>query len=38
MLTLVTPARLKEMRANGKYDHYRIAIARDGTWHSFMKE
>jgi hypothetical protein len=38
MLTLVTPARLKEMRAKGKYDHYRIAIARDGTWHSFMKE
>jgi hypothetical protein len=38
MLTLVTPARLKEMRAKGKYDHYRIAIAKDGTWHSFMKE
>jgi hypothetical protein len=38
MLTLVPPARMKEMREKGKYDHYRLAIARDGTWHAFMKE
>jgi hypothetical protein len=38
LLTIVPPARMKEMRAKGKYDHFRIAIAKDGTWHSFMKE
>jgi hypothetical protein len=38
LLTLVPPARLKEMQAKGKYDHFRLAIAPDGTWHSFMKE
>lgn len=38
LLTLVPPARVKEMRAKGKYDHYRIAIAADGVWHSFMKD
>jgi hypothetical protein len=38
LLTIVPPARMKEMRQKGKYDHYRIAIAKDGTWHSFMKE
>jgi hypothetical protein len=38
LLTIVPPARMKEMRLKGKYDHYRIAIAKDGTWHSFMKE
>lgn len=38
LLTIVSPARMKEMRQKGKYDHYRIAIAKDGTWHSFMKE
>jgi hypothetical protein len=35
LLTLVTPERLKAMRASGKYDHYRIGIARDGIWHFF---
>jgi hypothetical protein len=37
-LTLVAPAKLKEMREKGKYDYYRLAIARDGTWHVFMRE
>lgn len=35
LLTLVTPDRLKAMRASGKYDHYQIGIARDGIWHFF---
>lgn len=38
LLTLVPPARVKEMKQKGKYDHYRLAIAKDGTWHVFMKE
>jgi hypothetical protein len=38
MLTLVSPARLKEMREKRKYDYYRLAIARDGTWHAFMQD
>lgn len=37
LLTIVPPARMKEMREKGVYDHFRIAIAKDGTWHSFMK-
>lgn len=35
LLTLVTPDRLKAIRASGKYDHYQIGIARDGVWHFF---
>ena len=35
LLTLVTPDQMKAMRASGKYDHYRIGIAHDGTWHFF---
>ena len=35
LLTLVTPERLKAMQLSGKYDHYRIGIAHDGTWHFF---
>jgi hypothetical protein len=38
LLTLVPPARLKEMRQKGKYDYYRLAIAHDGTWHTFLQE
>lgn len=38
LLTIVPPARMKEMREKGTYDHFRIAIAKDGTWHSFMKQ
>lgn len=37
MLTLVPPAKLKEMREKGKYDYYRLEIAGDGTWHEFMR-
>jgi hypothetical protein len=35
LLTLVTPERLKAMRATGKYDHYQIGISGDGVWHFF---
>ena len=35
LLTLVTPDQLNAMRVSGKYDHYRIGIAHDGTWHFF---
>lgn len=35
LLTLVPPARVKEMRAKGKYDHYRVGIGQDGVWHYF---
>ena len=35
LLRLVSPAALKDMRAAGKYTHWRIAIGADGTWHSF---
>ena len=37
LLRLVTPAALKEMRAAGKYTHWRLAIGADGTWHSFRR-
>jgi hypothetical protein len=35
LLTLVPPARVKEMRAKGKYDGYRIGISAKGVWHYF---
>ena len=35
LLTIVPPARAKAMKASGHYDHYRIGIAHDGTWHFF---
>jgi hypothetical protein len=35
LLTLVAPEKLKAMQGSGKYDHYRIGIGRDGTWHFF---
>lgn len=38
LLTLVPPARLKQMREKGRYDYWRLAIAYDGTWHSFMQD
>jgi hypothetical protein len=37
LLRLVTPATLKEMRALGKYTHWRVVIGADGTWHSFRR-
>ena len=36
LLTLVSPDRFKAMKASGRYDHYRIGIAHDGTWHFFL--
>ncbi len=36
LLTLVPAARAKEMRAKGKYDHYRLGIGKDGVWHLFQ--
>jgi hypothetical protein len=35
LLTLVPPSRYKTMKASGRYDHYRIGIAANGTWHFF---
>jgi len=35
LLTLVPPPRMKEMRAKGKYDGYRIGISAKGVWHYF---
>ena len=37
LLRLVPPAAAKEMRATGKYTHWRLAIGADGTWHSFRR-
>jgi hypothetical protein len=37
LLRLVSPSALKEMRAAGKYTHWRISIGADGTWHSFRR-
>jgi hypothetical protein len=36
LLTLVPPARVKEMRAKGKYDYYRIGVSAKGVWHYFQ--
>ncbi len=36
LLTLISPARMKEMRARGQYDGYRIGISEDGVWHFFV--
>jgi hypothetical protein len=36
LLTLISPAQMKEMRAKGYYDGYRIGIAQDGVWHFFL--
>jgi hypothetical protein len=37
LLRLISPAARAEMRAAGKYTHWRIAIGADGTWHSFRR-
>jgi hypothetical protein len=37
LLRLVPPAAVKDMRAAGKYTHWRIVIGADGTWHSFRR-
>jgi hypothetical protein len=38
LLTVIPTSRLKAMQASGRYDYYRIAIARDGTWHFFSDQ
>jgi hypothetical protein len=38
LLTIVPPERLKAMKAAGRYDHYRIGIGHDGTWHYFVDQ
>ncbi len=38
LLTLVSPSQFKAMKASGRYDHYRIGIAHDGTWHYFIDQ
>jgi hypothetical protein len=37
LLRLVPPAVAKEMRATGKYTHWRLGIGADGTWHFFRR-
>ena len=37
LLRLVPPAKAREMKATGKYTHWRLAIGADGSWHSFRK-
>jgi hypothetical protein len=37
LLRLVPPAVAREMRATGKYTHWRLGIGADGTWHFFRK-
>jgi hypothetical protein len=34
----LTPARVKQMAAQGKYDFYRVEIGRDGVWHYFSSD
>ncbi|MBT3071713.1 hypothetical protein KKP04_12650 [Rhodomicrobium sp. Az07] len=34
----LSPARLKEMAAAGKYGWYRVEISPDGVWHTFAKD
>ncbi len=34
----LTPARVKEMTAQGKYSFYSVGIGRDGVWHYFSSD
>ena len=34
----LTPARVKEMAAQGKYSFYSVGIGRDGVWHYFSSD
>jgi hypothetical protein len=38
LLRLVSPASVRNMKAKGRYTHWRLAIGADGTWHSFRKD
>jgi hypothetical protein len=37
LLRLVPPAAAKQMRATGRYTHWRLGIGADGTWHFFRR-
>jgi hypothetical protein len=37
LLRLVPPAALREMKAKGRYTHWRLAIGADGTWLALRK-
>ena len=37
LLRLVPPAAVREMKAKGKYTHWRLAIGADGTWLALRK-
>jgi hypothetical protein len=37
LLRLVSPTAAREMRATGRYTHWRLGIGADGTWHFFRK-
>ncbi len=38
LLRLVPPAAMRDMKAKGRYTHWRLAIGADGAWHSFRRE
>jgi hypothetical protein len=37
LMRLVPAGAVREMKAKGKYTHWRLAIGADGTWHAFRK-
>jgi hypothetical protein len=37
LLRLVSPSAAQEMKAKGKYAHWRLVIGADGSWHAFRK-
>lgn len=38
LLRLVPPAAVRDMKAKGRYTHWRLAIGADGSWHSFRRD
>lgn len=38
LLRLVPAAAAKDMKAKGRYTHWRLSIGADGSWHSFRKD
>lgn len=38
LLRLVPPAAAKDMKAKGRYSHWRTAIGADGAWHAFRRD
>jgi hypothetical protein len=37
LLRLVPPSAARAMKSKGKYNHWRLAIGADGTWHALRK-